>query len=224
MYEFTGKSYLNLDAYVNIEQLIALHPYICLGIAKAEHTIGRYGPDILHANAKNFNNHIDNITIANNLTIAQRKVFNAYYAKIATIKVIDIRRSANYVDIDSSDKTVFDKNAEYFPELLEFIKTLPFSEIGRIIIFISETNQETLAHRDVPKNYKRGDFIWMSPQKDKKLYLYDEITNTKEYVTSHAAYFNVSDYHGVEAQPFPSYSIRVDGKFQDTFRKLVGLS
>lgn len=47
-------------------------------------------------------------------------------------------------------------------------------------------------------------------------------TNEKRYVEGYSAWFDsVNQYHGSDAVDGLSFSIRVDGKFTDEFKKLI---
>jgi hypothetical protein len=56
-------------------------------------------------------------------------------------------------------------------------------------------------------------FITLCPAANKRLFLWDEAKKEKTPVRARAYWFNDSDWHGVEADPFFRYSIRVDGVF-----------
>jgi hypothetical protein len=84
-------------------------------------------------------------------------------------------------------------------------------------------NDHGTVHRDgVPEDKPDVDhFITFVPGPNKRLFLWDEEAKAKTLVTARAYWFNDSDYHGVEADPFFRYSIRVDGIFSDDFLRSV---
>ena len=55
------------------------------------------------------------------------------------------------------------------------------------------------------------------PAGDKRLFLWDEDARTATPVNGRAYWFNDHDYHGVDADPFFRYSIRIDGVFRPDF-------
>jgi hypothetical protein len=55
------------------------------------------------------------------------------------------------------------------------------------------------------------------PAGNKRLYLMDPDEEQRLPVTPRAFWFNDMDWHGVEADPFFRYSIRVDGVFRPEF-------
>lgn len=107
----------------------------------------------------------------------------------------------------------------FFPKTLAFVKSLPFEHIGRCNLMGLASNDHGTVHRDgVHEDKPKVDhFITFCPRGDKRLYLWDEETLQKTPVPGHAYWFNDSDYHGVDADPFFRYSIRVDGVFRPDF-------
>jgi hypothetical protein len=107
----------------------------------------------------------------------------------------------------------------FFPKTLAFVKSLPFQHIGRCNLMGLASNDHGSVHRDgVPEDKPAADhFITFCPRGNKRLYLWDEEAKQKTAVSGHAYWFNDSDYHGVDADPFFRYSIRVDGVFRPDF-------
>ena len=107
----------------------------------------------------------------------------------------------------------------FFPKTIAFVRSLPFLHIGRCNLMGLASNDHGTVHRDgVPEDKPRVDhFITFCPRADKRLYLWDEEKREKTPVSGRAYWFNDSDYHGVDADPFFRYSIRVDGVFRPDF-------
>jgi hypothetical protein len=110
----------------------------------------------------------------------------------------------------------------FFPKTIAFVQSLPFAHIGRCNLMGLASNDHGTVHRDgVPEEKAADHFMTFCPRGDKRLFLWDEEKQQKLHVTSRAYWFNDSDYHGVDADPFFRYSIRVDGVFRPDF--LAGL-
>jgi hypothetical protein len=105
------------------------------------------------------------------------------------------------------------------PKTVAWVKKLPFQEIGRCILLGLEANDHGTVHRDGDPAIKRtvDHFITFCPRGNKRLFLWDDEAQSKTYAPSRVYWFNDSDYHGVEADPFFRYSIRVDGVFTPDF-------
>jgi hypothetical protein len=115
----------------------------------------------------------------------------------------------------------FTRTAEaLFPRTIAFVRRLPFEAIGRCNVMGLEAHDHGTLHRDGEPDPTRAPspFITIAPAAGKRLYLYDAETRVETTVSGRAYWFNDHDYHGVRADPFFRYSIRVDGPFTAAFR------
>jgi hypothetical protein len=105
--------------------------------------------------------------------------------------------------------------ARLLPRTVAFVKALPFTEIGRVVLFGIEANDHAPMHRDSEpgKTLTVPHSISLDPRGNKRFVLTDPQRERLVPVESRAYWFNDMDYHGVEADPFFRYSIRVDGVF-----------
>ena len=108
---------------------------------------------------------------------------------------------------------------EVFPRTVRFLEALPFSEIGRAVIFGIEPNDHAPVHRDTEPGeaLQVPHCISLCPRGDKRLFLQNDERDEPLVVEGRAYWFNDMDYHGVLADPFFRYSIRVDGVFAPGF-------
>jgi hypothetical protein len=129
----------------------------------------------------------------------------------------------NWEDKSSGEGKDFTPLAKrHFPELIAFVKTLPFATIGRCNILGLDADHHGTVHQDGdPDDPTAEHFITLCPRRNKRLFLWDEERRQKTYVVSRAYWFNDHGYHGVEKDPFFRYSIRVDGVFCDSFLRLL---
>lgn len=114
----------------------------------------------------------------------------------------------------------------YFPQTLAFTRSLPFSEIGSVKILGLLPHCDGTVHRDgEPIDQKTPDeFITFCPAGNKRLFLWDEGAQTRIEIPAQIYWFNDFDYHGVAADPWFRYSVRVDGRFTDSFRETLRAS
>jgi hypothetical protein len=119
----------------------------------------------------------------------------------------------------AAGKEFTDEALALFPRTIAYVKRLPFTEIGRVNLLGLEANDHGTVHRDGDPSEKRhvDHFLTICPRADKRLFLWDEERREKTYVRGKVYWFNDSDYHGVEADPYFRYSIRVDGVFTPEF-------
>jgi Rieske 2Fe-2S family protein len=106
-----------------------------------------------------------------------------------------------------------------FPRTVEFIRGLPFTEIGRAVLFGLEANDHAPAHRDTEPGsaLQVAQSISFAPRGNKRFYLCDPAWEERTVVEAPIYWFNDMDYHGVLPDPLFRYSIRVDGVFERSF-------
>ena len=113
------------------------------------------------------------------------------------------------------------------PRTVDFVQRLPFREIGRCVVFGIAANDHAPAHRDTEpgKALQIAQSISFDPRGNKRFYVCDPAGENETIVDAPIYWFNDMDYHGVLADPFFRYSVRVDGVFEPDFlRRLeVGL-
>jgi hypothetical protein len=108
----------------------------------------------------------------------------------------------------------------FFPKTVAWIeRALPFEGIGRATIMGLEAHDHGTVHHDGdPREERDPDhFVTVCPMANKRLFLWDEEGRAKVPVVGRAYWFNDQDDHGVDADPFFRYSIRVDGVFRGDF-------
>jgi Rieske 2Fe-2S family protein len=122
-------------------------------------------------------------------------------------------------------KSFSDEAIRVFPDTVAFVRGLPFREIGRVVIFGVEANDHAPAHRDSEpgRSLQVAQSISFDPRGNKRFYLVSPDRAVTTTVESRVYWFNDMDYHGVLADPFFRYSVRVDGAFEPSFmRRLEG--
>ncbi|HVG35284.1 MAG TPA: hypothetical protein VM911_19610 [Pyrinomonadaceae bacterium] len=128
----------------------------------------------------------------------------------------------NYLDLDKAELWWPTEAATEFSLLMDFIATLPFKTTGRMLIIYDNERTQVPAHRDHLSPEVCNDFIWLRTSLNKPLYLLNHRTRAKLYVASYSAWFDtVNQFHGSDAREGLSFSIRVDGRFTDDFRKRI---
>lgn len=127
------------------------------------------------------------------------------------------------------------EEAQYFPNVVKWVEDLItlgiFEHIGRVIFFHCEADGIPFEHRDLDaKNGidvvkpHRNEFIHIRPNTKKAFYLWDPESKNKTYLNTRAAWWNDVDWHGGEKIIEQSYSLRIDGKFTEAFRKKLGIA
>lgn len=194
-------SYKNLDPYIDVARLAALDLYVRERLERrlaCERDLAFYtGPFLLDA--------------------AQPALPGSRLVALS-----QSRRPDDYYDLDRPDLWEPSPEAEEFADLMDFIATLPFAATGRIIIMYDEGGRAVSAHRDHDSVDLCHEFIWFRTSLAKPFYMLDPKSGEKLYVRSHAAWFDtVNQYHGADASHGLAFSIRVDGRFTDEFRRQI---
>jgi hypothetical protein len=123
-------------------------------------------------------------------------------------------------DKHSGRGKVFGEEAlEVFPKTVELIRSLPFREMGRVVIFGVASNDHAPLHRDTEpgKSLSVAQCISIDPRGNKQFYLQNDPDDEPLLMDARVYWFNDMDYHGVLAAPHFRYSIRVDGVFEPGF-------
>lgn len=127
--------------------------------------------------------------------------------------------------------------ADFFPNTVKWVEdTITnniFESIGRVIFFHCEADGIPFEHRDLDANNgiladndytpHRNEFIHIRPNTKKSFYIWDPELKNKIYLNTRAAWWNDQDWHGGERIMEQSYSLRIDGKFTEEFRKLLSI-
>jgi hypothetical protein len=114
----------------------------------------------------------------------------------------------------AAGKSFTDEARRLFPRTVSFIERLPFRHIGRCNLLGLQSNDHGTVHRDGEDEVAAGHFITLCPRGNKRLFLWDEDERRQIPVGGRAYWFDDRNYHGVAADPFFRYSIRVDGVFE----------
>ncbi len=148
--------------------------------------------------------------------------FGVYFPWKVYVELIPNRYWSEKSTADGKEFT--SRARAFFPKTIAFIESLPFVAVGRANVMGLEGGDHGTVHRDGdPATQRAPDhFITLCPTRNKRLFLWDEATSEKVSVSSRACWFNDHDHHGVDADPFFRYSLRVDGVFRDDFLARIG--
>lgn len=86
-----------------------------------------------------------------------------------------------------------------------------------------EAHDHGTVHRDGihTPGRKPDPFLTFCPRGDKRLFVLDPVAGVRVPVEGRVIWFNDCDYHGVLADPFFRYSVRVDGPFTPRFEETL---
>jgi len=140
-------------------------------------------------------------------------------------RMIELARSRepeDYYDLDRTELWEPTPDASEFAPLMDFIATLPFAATGRMLIMYDASGRAVSAHKDHDSAELCHEFIWFRTNLSKPFYMLNPETGERAYVAGHAAWFDtVNQFHGADANGRLSFSIRVDGVFDEDFRSRI---
>lgn len=120
----------------------------------------------------------------------------------------------------------FETAAPVFTKWLKESLGHVFKDFGRVIVFRNLKNVPVGIHRDYffnPQGLKLHSMNFQFGRTDRPFFVFDEVTKERVYVNGTRAYtFNDVDLHGVDAEDYDAYTVRVDGVFTDEFCKEQG--
>tara|TARA_B100000508_G_scaffold136746_1_gene130223 strand:+ start:548 stop:1189 length:642 start_codon:yes stop_codon:yes gene_type:complete len=114
-----------------------------------------------------------------------------------------------------------------FPKLISFVNQLPIESIGRASILKVPAGRDTPAHIDPQfqpnaspmQEYDR--ILNINFGERKYLYMLDSMTKVRHYFEGRINWLDISDWHGVEASPFDTFTLKLDVKLEPKFRNII---
>jgi hypothetical protein len=220
-----GQPYIDISDYVDIELFDELQPNIFKGIALAKHLAQVGNLELamsnLDLNEYNFKPLIESYREFKELPSTHDIKING--------RTFDTNQLATYLKyaLGGYDLYVtYHKNLfeQYFPELLEWINQIHiFQSISDAYIMTLDAGGIAFEHHHPPVDdkdiSKPSEFVHIRPNLDRPFYVRDSTNNEKYYIDTRVAYWHDQDRHGGDAVYKPSYSIRIDGVFTESFRK-----
>lgn len=222
-----GQVYLDLTKYCDFD-LDKIDNEVCLALSDADlskyPTVTGLTPPGLQ-NSKYpiiFENQYlyefdDDRKILENMTQMQIRKYLFFKKKISIPWFFILDLKPNTFKDRKNDKQPWSDFANKLQYTKQCIEQMPFKEIGRVVIYGSWPDSHVPCHRDELPTKDFGHHINFNPGGYRPLYVYDCETQTKNYLPDSYKFYalNTSDYHGVDPLPHFSYTIRVDGIYND---------
>ena len=239
---------ISMDPYIDISKNLEMHSECCRGLAQIETFKMAMFPGTVHRSESdlgkiNFTEmlynldhydptgiHKENLEWLNkNSKDSKRSMYKYMYfamgANIPWFFAYYLRVQHFMEKLSEPDNLWTDEAKKLFPNLINYIGTLPFKTIGRVLFFTTYPNAGVTAHRD----------LYVAPHKDQNInlffsgwrpsYVWDDVKNKKFYLAKDATsyFFNNRDYHGVDPEPNFRYTLRIDGVFEDWLQEELGM-
>jgi hypothetical protein len=237
--------FIYLDEYITSPNWESLHTEISFGIAKSK-WVKRYVSSGVHDNwshleitprIRDYQTILspDQQKLFEQLTDTEEKIkfMNCITQVSHPFWIIFIRNNKRIERTGIENKAISEdchwtENAKHFPTLINLVESMPFESVGRVIIFMTESNNQTVPHFDAGNAKQRNekpndDFVWFTTSNNtKKIFVMDGITEEKIYPENKKfIWWNEMDFHGTDAVPGFSFSVRIDGKFKKDIKDLM---
>ncbi len=229
-----GKPFVNMEPYVDTSRFDQLHEEVLLAFSKIgpsnfPKVSGERPPQMRELEGclpyeDNYLYSLDEedlqVDFLSSMSKTQRRRYLFYSGKISLpwLFSLQLKRNNFYNKTKSSEVyPEWEPEVCHFPKLMSWLKTLPFSSIGRVVFFGTYPGVEVPIHRDGVVSSHRDHCINFFFDRSRPSYVYNCETKTKVYLPDkiRAYFFNNRDYHGVDAEPVFRYTLRVDGVFTD---------
>ncbi len=238
-----GLPYIDLSPYIDLKEFDNLHPEICRGIATARHLAidglqsinpGSINPkgqgyDIkpLYESYSIWNALLDDDPLKvsgkdldyNQLTSYLKYAFNGY----------DLYSFYKILDVDFQDNG-YGEIADHFPTLITWILSFKtsgiFNTLHSATLMTLEAGGVPWEHCD-PETSEEDEenfipeFIHFKTDIDRPFYMLDTETNKRTYINSRVAWWNERDWHGGEPIHRATYTLRINGRFSEEFKKKI---
>ena len=241
---------VNFDRYIDTTHNTELHVEACIGLARVKDmrtamvygsippeeeirlggskcwseilmNIEKYDPTGIHKQSIEF---IIENEKESTLKAVYKYIYYAMGGMIPWFFTVYLKNNDFRTKTQSKDEN-WTNEAKYFPKIVEYIKTLPFKSIGRVLFFTTFPNSAVPIHRDSIVAEHSDHNINLFFYKSRPSFVWDSIRKEKIYLDKNATsyFFNNRDYHGVDAESEFRYTLRVDGTFTDKICEQLGL-
>lgn len=242
-----GQHFVDMEPYLDTSKFAELHMEIVLGLSyvdkfdlsfitgeippeRRDDYAGMYLESEILSNLDRFDKNGEHRRNMKDMTVQQRRRY-CYLALGALspwygtcyLKRNDFSKKTVQPEVD-----IWTKDSQYFPKLISYIESLKgtiFSEIGRVMFFISYPLNPVVVHRDYSQTRHKDHCINFFFNKGRPSFIYDERSEKRYYLAPdcRAYFFNNRDFHGVDAESEMRYTLRVDGTFTPSFSEKLGL-
>lgn len=248
-----GRLFIDLEKYIDLKQFDSFLPRICKGMATSSHLavygLQTYHPGTVNTDAQGIDvkplsqvyEYWNKLPETDPLKIAGKDLT---YNELTTFLKYSLHAYDHYTlykVLDGDYKhTGVGETGTHFPELVEWVLGLKdagiFKSLYSVTIFALDANGIPWEHRD-PENpttetfdpnteikyTEITEFIHVKTDNDRPFYMVDPVTKNRVYINTRVAWWDERDWHGGEPINRPTYTVRVNGRFTDEFKKEIGV-
>ena len=234
----SGKPFVDVSSIIDGHDLDAINDEICYALSKEPNrplaTLAGHPPkELWSSDLPKFENEYlyklqDNQTRAkiqsklNSLSEQERRWYLLFRGEITTPWLFSVSLMQGTFLERSNSKgrpPQYESIMDHLPLTQKLIESLPFKSLGRIVIYGSYPGAGVPPHRDWEYSEDLCHQININPGGYRPVYIYDAVKEEKLFLKKgvRAYILNTLDIHGVESVPRFSYTLRVDGTFEEDF-------
>ena len=233
------KLFINFDEYINTSNFDNLHKEVILALSTIDQNEMRWAKFVGNMPPGEYEDSLiedqyltecniseEEAQLFKNMDLQQRRKYLYFSKNIIKPWAFTVYLRQGHFD---RKKEQHGRNWEpvstSFPLLKEFVETLPFKSIGRVMLFCTDAYRDVPVHRDYLPVEHYDHNINFFFDKGRKSYIYNPNTKEKFYLDldCRSYFFNNRDFHGVDAENVFRYTLRVDGTFTDEIIKKINL-
>lgn len=235
-----GSPFVDLEKYIDLTEFDSLHPEICRGIATAR-SLAFDGLQTINPGSVNPTQGIiplyrayelwqalpdaDPLKIAgqnlsyNQLTAYLKFAFGGY----------DLYSFYKLLDVDFETNGIGEIES-HFPNVIKWMLSFKDKNIFRTLhsasLMVLEAGGIPWEHND-PETSEEDEenfvpeFIHFKTDLDRPFYMVGQDQNNRVYVNTRVAWWNERDWHGGEPIYRPTYTLRINGRFSDEFKRKI---
>lgn len=232
--------YIDLQNYINVKEFDILHPEICRGIATARH--------LAFEGSQKINKGTINSAAQGKKVDPLYSVFELYESLSEDHPIKKASKDLDYNQLSIFLKYAlggydlytfyrilsvgFNENGigeieNHFPNLVNWIKDFEksgmFKSLHSATLMVLEAGGIPWEHCD-PEPAREGDvaeFIHIKTDLLRPFYMVHPSTKERVYVNTRVAWWDETDWHGGEPIDRPTYTLRINGRFNDDFKERI---
>jgi len=245
--------YIDFSEHIDLQEFDSLHPEICRGIATSNHlafhglqvyhtgTVRPYSQGIKINPLSSVYNDWKKLPEDDPIKINGNDL--TYNQLTSYLKFVQgaYDHYMSYILLDGGfQEDGIGEVGCHFPRLVNWILNLQTQGIFRILhsatLMALDAGGIPWEHRDPedavtgifdpdaePSSKEVSEFIHIKTDLDRPFYILHPTTHERTYINTRVAWWDERDWHGGEPINRPTYTLRINGRFSEEFKKQVGI-
>jgi hypothetical protein len=236
-----NRPYIDLTKYIDLESFDSLHSEISRGIVTARPFIidgnHKINPGSINPTGQGYKvkplynaySEWESLPEDNPLKVAGNSLTYNQLTTYLKYAFGGYDLYSHYDVLEYGPENNSEKVGEHFPNLLKWILDFKengiFSILHSATIFVLEAGGIPWEHYDPEYSDSDKDFIpefiHIKTDIERPFYLFDPNTQTRTYINTRVAWWDERDWHGGEPINRSTYTLRINGRFTDSFKRKI---